>query len=111
VPAHAHAKALDALWAEFLALPPHLTAEDVDAVERNGPAGLGPGRTRRAALALLTKSGAELAGLARDRQDRRAVEDVAAGLEDYRQSLAGLAELMDHAAERLALALCEPVAP
>jgi len=109
VPAHAHAQALDALWAEFLALPPHLTAQDVEAVERNGPAGPGPGRTRRAALALLTKSGAELAGLARDRQARRAVEDVAACLEDYRQSLAGLAELMDLAADRLSLALCEPV--
>jgi hypothetical protein len=79
-------------------------------VERNGPAGQGPSRTRRAALALLTKSGAELAGLARDRQARRAVEDVAACLEDYRQSLAGLAELMDLAADRLSLALCEPVA-
>jgi hypothetical protein len=91
-------------------MPALLTLDQVDQVERNGPAGLEAGRTRRAALLMLTKSGAELAALAGGRGSRESIEDVAECLEAYRQNLAHLAELMELASARLRLALCEPAA-
>jgi len=106
----ATAEDIDALWGDFLAMPALLTLDQVDQVERNGPAGLEAGRTRRAALLMLTKSGAELAALAGGRGSRESIEDVAACLEGYRENLAHLAELMELASARLRLALCEPAA-
>lgn len=101
---------LDSLWATFLETPAPLTRAQVETIEAHAALGAGGHRTRRAALALLCKNGAELVEVVREREGRAALEDVAASLADYRKALDGLSELMEQAATRLAVALCEPVA-
>lgn len=92
---------LRTLRARFLATPAPLTLDQAGLVERNVPAELEAGRTRQAALLLLTKSGAELAAMANDRASRESVEDLAVRLDDYCHDLAHLLELMDLASLRL----------
>ena len=104
------ADALDSLWASFLETPAPLTRAQVETIEAHAAIGPDGHRTRRAALALLCKTGAELVDIVREREGRAALEDVAASLEDYREALRMLSELTETAAMRLALALCEPVA-
>ncbi len=104
------AEFLDSLWATFLETPAPLTRAQVETIEAHAALGAGGHRTRRAALALLCKNGAELVGIVREREGRAALEEVAASLADYRKALDGLSEMMEQAATRLAVALCEPVA-
>ncbi len=104
------AEFLDSLWATFLETPAPLTRAQVETIEAHAALGAGGHRTRRAALALLCKNGAELVGIVRERDGRAALEEVAASLADYRKALDGLSEMMEQAATRLAVALCEPVA-
>ena len=104
------ADALDSLWATFLETPAQLTRAQVETIEAHAALGPDGHRTRRAALALLCKTGAELVEIVREREGRAALEDVASSLEDYREALRMLSELTETAAMRLALALCEPVA-
>ncbi len=82
----------------------------METIEAHAALGLSGHRTRRAAPALLCKNGAELVGIVHEREGRVALEEMAASLADYRKALDGLSELMEQAATRLAVALCEPVA-
>ena len=100
---------LDALWQRFVESPAPLTLADVETIEQGGPFDRDSSRIRRAALALLTKSGGELVDIVRNPEGRSVAEEVGQALEGYREALAGLSELMTQAAERLNLALCEPL--
>lgn len=63
------------------------------------------GDIRRAALAVLTRSGAELAQATRSEEGARTAAFLVACTERYRAPLAAMLELLDTAAERVLLAL------
>lgn len=96
---------LKALWRDFLAMPARLSLDEVDSIERGGPFDDEAGVTRRCALLALTKSGAELARMARDPAYRETCEHIAASVQSYRECLAALVDLIWEAENRLRAAL------
>ena len=64
-------------------------------------------RTRRAATAVLTKSGSELIStVLEDRAVAVSLAGVSAALDGYLSRLDGLKEMLEHAQSRILLALC-----
>lgn len=94
----------DQMWEHFRSTPAPLTHQQVsehegDCQQRD--------MLRRAAFALLTKSGAELiATIEKERKTAVAMARLADSLKAYRQHLEGLKEVIEQAEVRISIALC-----
>jgi hypothetical protein len=88
----------------FIERPPQLTDEQFKEIERRFTDDEDGGPWRRAALASLTRSGAQLAeAMAGDVETARALAELSVAAEGYASSLA---EIIDSASARIQLAMC-----
>jgi len=97
----------DVLWKQFEDCPPVLTPEELEETSRMLFATEGV-RTVKAGLVMLTKSGRELLDILHGDAEMVGVfEELAECVKDRAERLRFVAEILDTAQTRLALALCD----
>jgi hypothetical protein len=97
----------DALWAQFLAAPAVMTCDDLDTVTRDtfGPDAV---RTLRCSLVMLTRSGLDLVEMMhKDGEIAPIFRELTECATARAAALREVADLLDMAAVRLKLALCD----
>ena len=97
--------ALDALYKNFLAQPPRLKWNEVHRIERNFGA-ITDDECRRAALYSLANSGKRLVEIVKLRSNAIDFARLAESAREYGERLKGLAQMLESAAARIDIALC-----
>lgn len=97
--------ALDALYKNFLAQPPRLKWKEIHRIERNFGA-ITDDECRRAALYSLANSGKRLVEIVTLRRNAIDFARLADSAREYGERLKGLAHILESAAARIDMALC-----